>query len=268
VILLYGNRARFEKTLNIRNITSKNVDEPKGDPHPCNSLDCHVKIAGNNVAVTAKGRASEDSTPVEKDNLNDFPVKALTTFSQERGDIGISSTCIFCGAEASVNVVFPKTFTAYQFLQAGSKACLRCAEMFVDPKCRRNSWILRNGNLETVNDPLIFLVNLPDPPFCLYLTKKKRKHGWILAVQNPVLNRDRFILIVDEEKILFEREKFVEFEAFAHSLRKKGVPKKVLLGGMPLPSVKRKYDLSWEECSKLRGLQRNSLWRVVVEFEK
>ena len=132
MILLYGNRARFEKTLNIRNITSKNVDEPKGDPHPCNSLDCHVKIAGKNVAVTAKGRASEDSTPVEKDNLNDFPVKALTTFSQERGNIGISSTCVFCGVKPVTLTHSVKTFDAYHFV------CEKCAREINDYLKREN----------------------------------------------------------------------------------------------------------------------------------
>ena len=178
------------------------------------------------------------------------------------------SNCVFCGASASVPVVFPETFTAYQLLQAGDKACARCAEMFRDPRFRRNCWVLRKGVWSVVEEPLAFLEALPEQPFVLYLTKKKRKHGWILAVQNPVLNRDKFILVVDEEKVLFERKKFEELLAFSRGLLDRGIPKGVLLHGMPYPSSLRKYGVSWPEAIRLRQLQREPLWRVIVEFAK
>ena len=179
------------------------------------------------------------------------------------------SNCVFCGAEASVPVVFPETFTAYQLLQAGDKACARCAEMFRDPRFRRNCWVLREGVWSVVEEPLAFLEALPEPPFVLYLTKKKRKHGWILAVQNPVLNVDRFVLVVDEEKIMFERAKFEEYLRFSKRLLDThAIPKSVLLGGMPKPSDIRRYGLAWADCFKLRSYERDRLWRCVVEFNK
>lgn len=177
--------------------------------------------------------------------------------------------CIFCGASgADVPVVFPSTFTAYQLLQAGNKMCTRCAEMFQDPKFRRNCWIMRNGVFEVIDYPLKFLLDLPEPPFILYFTKTKRKHGWVLAVQNPVLSTKRFILIVDEEKIMFDAKVYAELYAFYKNLFTRRISKFVMLGGMPQPSVHRKYGLSWEESFRLRELQHNPLWRFVVEFKK
>ncbi len=182
---------------------------------------------------------------------------------------GSRAACVFCGSgNAEVAVAFPSTFTAYQFLQAGDKACPRCAEMLTDPKYRRNSWIIRDGKFEVITNVADFLLNLPDPPFFLYLTKTRRKHGWIRAVQNPVLNKHRFFLVVDEDKILFDDRVYAELYAFCSDLYARGIPKAVMVGGMPEPSVMRRYRLTWGEAFKLRELQYNPLWRVVVEFKR
>jgi CRISPR type IV-associated protein Csf1 len=179
--------------------------------------------------------------------------------------------CIFCGTsltEEAKTITFPQTFTAYQLIQAGDKACPQCATMFTDPKYRRNSWIFREGKFEAVKDPTAFLLNLPEPPFLLYLTKTKRKHGWIRAAQNPTLSTKRFILVVDEEKIMFDTQVYAELYAFCRNLFARRIPKAVMLGGMPKPSDHRKYGLNWKESFKLRELQYNPLWRVVVEFRR
>lgn len=177
--------------------------------------------------------------------------------------------CVFCGASASVPVVFPETFTAYQLLQAGDKACKRCNTMFVDAKFRRNCWVLREHQWSAISDPLGFLEALPEPPFILYLTRAKRKHGWILAVQNPVLNRDKFILVVDEQRVLFERAKFEEYRKFSKRLLDThAIPKSILLGGMPKPSDVKRYGLAWPDCFKLRSYQRDMFWRIIVEFSR
>jgi CRISPR type IV-associated protein Csf1 len=65
-----------------------------------------------------------------------------------------------------------------------------------------------------IDDVLGFLTAMPEPPFVLYLTLQKRKHGWIIAVQNPVLCKDKFVLVVDEDKILFERTALMIYTLF------------------------------------------------------
>jgi hypothetical protein len=180
--------------------------------------------------------------------------------------------CVFCGAELTQNanqIQFPITFTAYQLLQAGNKACLQCIEMFTKPQYRRNCWILKDGKIKVIEHPLEFLLDLPEPPFLLYLTKSKRKHGWIRTVQNPTLSTKRFILVVDEEKIMFDAKVYADLYAFCKRLTDSHlVPKTILLGGMPQPSLHRKYGLVWADCFRLRELQYNPLWRVIVEFKR
>jgi hypothetical protein len=138
--------------------------------------------------------------------------------------------------------------------------------MFGDARFRRNCWIVKDGEFRVLDDPLEALSLLPEPPFLIYFTKQKRKHGWIVAVQNPVLNLSKFILVVDEEKVLFDRAQFEEFTVFSRRLLDLGLPKCALLGGMPWPSVIQKYGLTWPECVRLQDLQKNPLWRVCVEF--
>lgn len=179
------------------------------------------------------------------------------------------SNCIFCGSsDAAEQVKFPDTFTAYQMLQAGSHSCKRCHTMFTTGIYRRKCFIIKNGEFTEITDVLDFLQNMPQPPYTLYVTKQKRKHGWINAVQNPVLNTNRFILCVDEEKLFFNRAEFNELTLFLESLWPKKMPKSVLKGGYPPAGLIRKYQLTRMECQRLDELKANRLWRFIVDFKR
>lgn len=148
-------------------------------------------------------------------------------------------------------------------------ACARCAELVNDAKFRRNCWIMRENEWEKIEDVLAFLSDMPEPPFVLYLTLQKRKHGWILAVQNPVLSKNKFVLVVDEEKILFERQPFTEILQFGHELFfAQSLPKWLLLGGYPQPSSISRFGLERKVCLRLQSLQRNRLWWAIVQFSR
>lgn len=180
-----------------------------------------------------------------------------------------SQYCIFCGQpHADTSVIFPPTFTAYQLLQAGNHSCKLCDRMFTDAKYRRKNFTVKNEQYIEVSDALSYLQNMPQPPYILYFTKQKRKHGWINAVQNPVLNTEQFILCVDETKILFNRQEFNKLSEILSQLWSKELPKKVLLNGYPNTSTIRKYQLSRKECQMLRNLQSNRMWQFMVSFKR
>ena len=177
-------------------------------------------------------------------------------------------SCIFCGSQdATEKIVFKDTFTAYQLLQAGDRACGRCASMLGDAKYRRNCWFMKGTEWRKIDDVLGFLANMPEPPFVLYLTLQKRKHGWILAVQNPVLSVNRFVLVVDESKIFFDRQRFTEHLTFLESLWLRKVPKGVMSGGYPSAGLIRKFGFSRLECQRLERLQSDRLWLFAVAFK-
>jgi hypothetical protein len=169
---------------------------------------------------------------------------------------------------ASEKIVFPDTFTAYQLFQAGDQACSRCAGMLGDAKFRRNCWVMQGEKWRKIDDVLSFLAGMPQPPFVLYLTLQKRKHGWILAVQNPVLNCDFFTLIVDEIKVHFERERFNQFCSDVSELMGRGVPKSVLMGGEPAVSTTIHFGFYKREVELLKARQFDRLWWLCVKFAK
>lgn len=179
-----------------------------------------------------------------------------------------TNNCVFCGSSDATEVLkFTDTYTAYQFLQSGNKACKRCAEMYGDSKFRRYNFVLKDSRFILLEIPLDFLdAPTVEPPFVLYLTRQHRKHGWVLAVQNPVLNLEKFMLVVDEDKLFFERERYEEFRSFSECLFERKVPKKVMVSGYPWASVIKKYGLSHEEAVRLRDLQGDELWKVCVDF--
>lgn len=177
--------------------------------------------------------------------------------------------CIFCGSpEATELIHFPDTFTAYQMLQAGSHACSGCHTMLTEGKYRRKCFIIKGEKFTEIKNVLKFLGDMPQPPYTLYITKQKRKHGWINSVQNPVLNLERFILCVDEEKIFFNRPEFNELISFLESLWPKKLPKVILKGGYPPAGLIRKYMLTRLECQKLESLKSNRMWHFIVDFKR
>ena len=140
--------------------------------------------------------------------------------------------------------------------------------MFTTGLYRRKCYFIKDGVFAEIVDALAFLGEMPAPPYVLYLTKAKRKHGWIGAVQNPVLNVNRFILCVDEDRIMFDRAKFAEYLQFLEVLWALELPKGVMLGGYPPAGIIRKYKLTREECQRLQLVQGDRLWRFAVAFKQ
>ena len=148
--------------------------------------------------------------------------------------------CVFCSESVDNGYplkVIPRTFTAWQWLQAGSCICERCYNFLKTPAVRRNSWIIRGNEMtvdriEFLEKPLQTLLNPPDPPFRLYLTKQRRKHGWIRLIHNPALNRSFFLIAFEEDLIRIDLHTATKMHKHALLLLEKGLSKKDLLHGV------------------------------------
>jgi len=122
--------------------------------------------------------------------------------------------CIFCGErfEEGYPPRLLGNFTAQQWLQAGDGICPRCHGFLKTPEARRTSWLIRGPEmrvdlLEPLERPLETLLNPPETPFRLYLTRQRRKHGWIRLLRCPALSRRRFPVAFEEELIIVELER-------------------------------------------------------------
>jgi len=181
-------------------------------------------------------------------------------------------SCIFCGKffkNGHPNKL-PENFMSHQFLQAGNGICSRCYAFLKSSEARRNSWIIRGPEMrveliETLENPLGTLLNPPDTPFRLYLTRKKRKHGWIRLLLNPAMSRSLFWVAYEEDLILVDTEKANKFHGLVERLREKGVKKSSLKLGIPIGEIRRR-GITFQEVTKVRQKIGNPLWEVVVSF--
>jgi len=184
----------------------------------------------------------------------------------------VLDNCVFCGqrGEALRPITFSNSFTAYQFLQAGSGACPQCFKLFQNPKTRKTSWILHgeDGEIRELEHPLETLLNPPNPPFFIYLTKQKRKHGWIRVINYPALNRDKFIIAYEENRVLIDRQRLAKLVEFARRLRSRNIPVNILLSGNPSASQVRRFKLTREEIDELKTMRGDFQWEIAEKFSQ
>jgi len=185
----------------------------------------------------------------------------------------MKNKCVFCVEHFENGYplsVIPKTFTAQQWLQAGSGVCERCYTFLKTPEARRNSWIIKGEKMKWENavlldDPLSILLSPPAPPFRLYLTKQKRKHGWIRLIHNPALKRIKFPVAYEEDLFIVDVATIRHMHKIAASLMEKGASKKDLLYGFSAGKAI-KLGVSPAEICAVQQFKGNRLWEVVVKF--
>jgi len=182
--------------------------------------------------------------------------------------------CIFCGEryEQGYANKLPGNFMSHQWLQAGNGICERCYKFLKAPEARRNSWLIEGPEmrlelLQPLNNPLLTLLEPPEPPFRLYLTKQKRKHGWIRLLKNPALNREHFPIAFEEDIIWVDRAQAQGFSETVKSLREKGITKGALVRGLTAGEAQ-KIGLSPAEIREAHQNRGNPLWELVVRFER
>jgi len=125
----------------------------------------------------------------------------------------------------------------------------------------------RDGVTHLLKDPLAKLLNPPKPPFWIYLTKAKRKHGWIRIIDKPALNRDRFQIAFEEQLVLVNREYLAQSVKNVRDLRQLKIPKAELLSGQLSPrSMSRLLDHAQSIMSILQHLKGDPLWEIAVKF--
>lgn len=182
--------------------------------------------------------------------------------------------CIFCAdrVEGGYPAELPGNFMSQQWLQAGDGICVRCHGFLKSAEVRRNSWIIRGfemalDHLEPLKRPLETILDPPEPPFRLYLTRMKRKHGWIRLLHNPALSRICFPVSYEEDLIRVNIEKVGEHYTLVSSLMDRGVTKRSLREGLTPYEVK-KRNITFQEVKEVEKNRRDPLWRLVVDFAR
>jgi len=174
----------------------------------------------------------------------------------------LQGTCVLCGRETDKGhpVKFSSNFTAWSLLGAGDCICERCYTLINDQTYRRKSWVISSKGIKylTRKDVLPTLLEPPEPPFSIYITKTGKKQGFLQLMNRVSLSRNTYYVSFEDSLIFVDRKELAEMVKVAKEARKLKFTKSDLVN----PSVKR-----WEHeelCRKVLRYKGNPLWQVVV----
>jgi len=174
--------------------------------------------------------------------------------------------CVVCGRETKgFKASFPETFTAYPLLEGGSIVCGRCWSMLKNGDLRRRSWLACiEGNKPAVRflsrqEALQVLLEPPQPPFAVYLTKTGKKQGFLLLANRVSTSRDLFYVALDDQLLLVDRKKLQRYVELARRAVEAGLRKGDLSEGCGVKA--------WEHedlCREVEAVRGDPLWGLAV----
>jgi len=171
--------------------------------------------------------------------------------------------CVICGFQDEKMTPFRAStnFTSSNLLNYGDGICENCRKFFEDQNYRRRSWYCSKGKVVFLDkkDILPTLIDPPDPPFLIHLTKNGKKQGFLQILAKPNFSRDRFVISFDDRMIWIDRKEIIEMKKVAEDARKRGFRKRDLLGDIH-PKLWEYRDL----CEKVISFKKNPAWEVVV----
>ncbi|MCS7256333.1 MAG: hypothetical protein NZ562_06880, partial [Thermomicrobium sp.] len=165
-------------------------------------------------------------------------------------------------------------FTAWAAVYAGSVLCEYCRPLLRDRRFRSRSWLATPGHVRFVEPGedrswlRDALLDPPDPPFALYLTRNGQKHGWLSLQRYVSQSRDRFWVGTDwsDRPVYCDRLWLRQQVVLLDRLAERGVSRGQLLEGRFAPNVwKRAIAEAW--TSDLEAAQRlagDPQWEVLV----
>jgi CRISPR type IV-associated protein Csf1 len=174
-----------------------------------------------------------------------------------------SGTCIVCGTttDKGNKIDFSANFTAWSLLQHGDCICEYCYTLCRTQDYRRKSWVANKEDIKFLqrSEILQTILNPPNPPFAIYITKTGKKQGFLHLINKPAFGKDRFFIAFDDKLIFIERKLLKELTAIAKKARELKFTKTELLTE---PSPHR-----WENrllCEQILKYNKNPMWEVVV----
>jgi len=171
--------------------------------------------------------------------------------------------CVVCSLETERGhpVDFSQNFTSWSELVEGDCICEYCYTLCRDQKYRRKSWIatLKGIRFLSRKDVLPVLLDPPEPPFAVYVTKSGKKQGFLHILNKVALSRDTFFIAFEDRAVFVDRPTLKEMYDLAfHCVNDLKFKKSYLVD----PPVKCwKYR---EECEMIMRYRKNPLWEVVV----
>jgi len=171
--------------------------------------------------------------------------------------------CVVCGCttEKGHKIDFSNNFTAWPDLQAGNVICEYCYALVRDQQYRRKSWVVSKEGVKFLkkDEILDVLLNPPEPPFGIYITKSGKKQGFLKIINRVNYSRKHYFIAFEDNLIYVDVELLKRMVEVAKTARSLKFSKTELLQGA------RTYHWEHEElCGSIEELKNMPLWEVVV----
>ena len=175
--------------------------------------------------------------------------------------------CVFCGrvVQNGFGVEFPNTFVSFDRVYSGTVICPYCYYIFKHAEFRRNSWLVTESSfrfLDNKDEVLKVLLDPPKEPWMMYITRSRRKHGWINLVEKINLSRDSYIVGFDEATIYIKKKELKELYGCVKKLVELKIPKSEIWRGSF--SVRSVAKADRETIEKVIGYSRSPLLDLVL----
>jgi len=183
----------------------------------------------------------------------------------------IEGHCCLCGMRTKEGFAagFSNNFTGYSFLMHGNCLCPWCFAFFKNQDFRKKSWVATEHNvtfLKRVECGEV-LVNPPQPPFFIYISKTGQRQGWLSALRYVSYSRDYFCVSTDFVGHFWVTIKEVKSaREILIKLREKKVSKTILrTGEYSMYIYKRAVQEGWEDdLVEIKKWIRKPIWEVMV----
>ena len=177
-------------------------------------------------------------------------------------------SCIFCGrySDNGSPAKLKTNFTGYQYLQSGSIICPFCYEIYNNQEYRKSMWYASKQRYKTFkrDEAKNILLNPPDPPYVIYMTKTWKKQGWLTLMNKVNYDRDNFFVGFDYDVILVNHNMLVKYIDLITMLLEKGISKTELQTGQLKPRSLKKIDMDIELMKEVQVLSGQALWTLCL----
>ena len=171
--------------------------------------------------------------------------------------------CVFCGryTEHGHRIKLSDNFTAWNLLEEGEVICEYCYALIKNQDFRRHSWVLSEEGVKYLKkgEILTTLLNPPEPPFTIYITKTGKKQGFLDLINRVNYSNERYFIAFDDKLIFVNRVELKKMVDIAKEARKLNFSKSELLG-----DIKVKHYEHEDLVKKVLEQIKKPVWEVVV----
>ena len=202
-------------------------------------------------------------------------ITSVTKLMKNAPGSNITGRCVACGIETEEGwpISVSENFSGWGYFAEGECFCPHCAAFFADQTLRKRCWVATNEGFQFMKkgDVLPFILNPPDPPFFIYVTKGGQRQGWLSALRMLNYSREHFFVSVDwlDQPVWFYDNEVVEMHYIITTLREKKIPKSIIAAadfGMHWTQKALEEDWYWAIEAAIKNKNQPD-WEVMLYVE-